>query len=40
MIDDRKIRHARPLSVRERLERLIYLDVDAGWKQNISKGNR
>lgn len=40
VIDDRKIRHARPLSVRERLERLIYLDVDARVEAKYIKGKQ
>lgn len=40
VIDDRKIRHARPLSVRERLERLIYLDGDARVEAKYIKGKQ
>ena len=40
VIDDQKIRHARPLSVRERLERLIYLDGDARVEAKYIKGKQ
>ena len=40
VIDDRKIRHARPVSVRERLERLIYLDGDASVDAKYIKGKQ
>ena len=40
VIDDRKIRHARPVSVRERLERLIYLDGDASVYAKYIKGKQ
>ena len=40
MIDDQKIRNARPLSVRERLERLIYLDGDAKVEAKFIKGKQ
>ena len=40
VIDDQKIRNARPLSVRERLERLIYLDGDAKVEAKFIKGKQ
>lgn len=40
IIDDRKIRHPHPLSARERLERLIYLDGDAKVEAKYVKGKQ
>lgn len=40
VIDDSQIRHARALSVNERLERLIYLDQDAKIKAKYVKGRQ
>lgn len=40
VIDDSRIRHARTLSVRDRLERLIYLDQDAVIEAKYVKGKQ
>lgn len=40
IIDDRKIRHPHPLSARERLERLIYLDGGAKVEAKYVKGKQ
>lgn len=40
ILDDAKIRHAGRLSVRERLERLIYLDQDAEIEAKYIKGKQ